>query len=46
MGVYIKGMEMPKSCYECRFLEGETMESSGEFRLEYHHRKILTGSTG
>lgn len=22
MGVYIKGMEMPKSCYVCRFCDG------------------------
>ena len=22
-GVYIKGMEIPKSCHECRFCEGE-----------------------
>ncbi len=26
MSVLIKGMEMPRSCAECRFLEGETMD--------------------
>ena len=24
-GIYIKGMEMPKRCNECRFLEGDNM---------------------
>lgn len=26
MSVIVKGMEMPKSCAECRFLEGEAMD--------------------
>lgn len=26
MSILIKGMEMPRSCNECRFLEGEVMD--------------------
>ena len=26
MSILIKGMEMPKSCNDCRFLEGDTMD--------------------
>jgi len=25
-GIYIPGMEMPKNCNECRFIEGDTMD--------------------
>ena len=26
MSILIKGMDMPKSCYECQLLEGDTMD--------------------
>ena len=32
MGIYIKGMEMPESCYYCPFSEGQWGQATDEVR--------------